>query len=162
MSKFVLILIALLPFNARCEQVQKAFHDDAQKLIQVTGALEIGQKLSDYFVGVLTSQVKKLRPDVPPEVPELIRTEVTAMVAESLPALVEQFIEIYAKYFTDEELKQLLAFYETPLGQKAIKVMPQMLQEDMLLGRRWGEALAPTLIKRITEKLKPHGIDLSA
>lgn len=55
--------------------------------------------------------------------------------------LIEMAVPLYDKYFTDEEIKGLIKFYETPVGQKAIATLPQLtaaLQEN---GRAWGERL---------------------
>ncbi len=39
------------------------------------------------------------------------------------------YYPIYDKYYSEEELKELVAFYRTPLGQKTIEVTPQMMTE---------------------------------
>ena len=36
---------------------------------------------------------------------------------------------LYDKYFSEEELVQMLAFYRTPVGRKTIEVMPSLMQE---------------------------------
>jgi len=36
---------------------------------------------------------------------------------------------LYDKYFSEEELRQMLAFYRTPVGRKSIEVMPSLMQE---------------------------------
>ncbi|WP_426437527.1 DUF2059 domain-containing protein [Bradyrhizobium genosp. P] len=38
----------------------------------------------------------------------------------------------YASHFTEQELRQLLAFYQSPLGQKAIAEEPKVLDESMV------------------------------
>ena len=41
----------------------------------------------------------------------------------------ENIAEMYLKEFTEEELKQMNAFYITPTGQKVIERVPQLVQE---------------------------------
>ena len=41
------------------------------------------------------------------------------------------FIPSYAKHFTADELRDMIAFYRTPTGQKTIKVEPQIMAEGM-------------------------------
>ena len=36
---------------------------------------------------------------------------------------------LYNKYFSEEELREMLAFYSTPVGRKSIEVMPSLIQE---------------------------------
>jgi hypothetical protein len=39
------------------------------------------------------------------------------------------YLPLYDKTFSAEELRQLLAFYRTPVGRKSIEVMPSLMQE---------------------------------
>lgn len=55
--------------------------------------------------------------------------------------LIDMAVPVYDKYFTDNEIKGLITFYGTPLGQKAISTLPQLTAEMQQNGRRWGENL---------------------
>jgi uncharacterized protein len=50
-------------------------------------------------------------------------------------ALNEQLVVIYDKHYTDEEIKGLLQFYGSPLGQKAAAEMPKISKEMQLADR---------------------------
>jgi hypothetical protein len=39
------------------------------------------------------------------------------------------YLPIYDKYFSEEELREMLAFYRTPVGRKSIELMPSLMQE---------------------------------
>jgi len=41
----------------------------------------------------------------------------------------EPLIEMYVKTFTEQELKEMNAFYITPTGQKVILQLPELVQE---------------------------------
>jgi len=69
---------------------------------------------------------------------------------------------IYHRHFTHDEIKGLIAFYQTDLGSKTIRVMPALLQESMSAGQQWGQTLAPEIRRRVLERLKAEGVDLSA
>jgi hypothetical protein len=56
--------------------------------------------------------------------------------------MVELAVPIYDKYFSLEEVQGLIHFYETPLGQKSISVLPQLTAELMEEGRQLGEDAA--------------------
>jgi hypothetical protein len=51
-------------------------------------------------------------------------------------------IGIYDKHFTHEEIKELLKFYESPLGKKTIKELPAITQEVLREGEEWGKRIA--------------------
>ncbi len=43
----------------------------------------------------------------------------------------EVALKVYDKNFTESELKDIIAFYKTPTGQKSLKQMPEVLKESM-------------------------------
>jgi hypothetical protein len=55
--------------------------------------------------------------------------------------LVDLIIPVYDKYYSDEEIKQLTDFYQTPLGKKMLSVLPRILAESQAAGRTWGEQM---------------------
>ena len=55
--------------------------------------------------------------------------------------LTDQAVPIYAKYFSKEELEGLMRFYQTPLGQKTLSVLPQTLVEMQTQSMKLGEKL---------------------
>ena len=54
-------------------------------------------------------------------------------------SLINLIVPIYAKYLSQDELDGLIKFYQTPLGQKALSVVPQILSESQLAGKQFGE-----------------------
>jgi uncharacterized protein len=57
----------------------------------------------------------------------------------NLEQLLDLSVPVYDKYLSDEDVKGLIAFYSSPLGQKAINAMPKVTTECMEVGRKWGE-----------------------
>lgn len=55
--------------------------------------------------------------------------------------LVDMIGEIWARHFTTDDLRQLLAFYDTPLGRKLLATQPVIAQESMLAGQQWGQRI---------------------
>jgi len=51
--------------------------------------------------------------------------------------IVDLMVPIYDKYFTDEEIKRLIQFYESPLGQKMASVQPELVSESREAGKKW-------------------------
>lgn len=73
------------------------------------------------------------------------------------------FTPVYAKHFTDEDLRAMIAFYRTPTGQKTIKELPQIMSE---LGISISKTIMPEYMEfmnatieaektAIKQKLKP-------
>jgi hypothetical protein len=66
--------------------------------------------------------------------------------------------QIYARYFTAEELRQLAAFYKTPLGAKALSQIPKVMADfsSTMLPRM--TAFQQQLQGRLQAILQKHGI----
>ena len=67
---------------------------------------------------------------------------------------------IYHKYLTLEEIEGLIQFYKTPLGRKAISVMPKMTQEGMIAGQEWGQSIGPKFQQKVLDRFKKEGIKI--
>lgn len=55
--------------------------------------------------------------------------------------LLDMAVPIYDRYLSHEEIKGLIQFYQTPLGQKTVKALPQITAEVMNESRKMGEGL---------------------
>jgi uncharacterized protein len=59
-------------------------------------------------------------------------------------------LEVYDKYFTEAEVKDLIAFYKTPTGRKSIKILPQISAEML---PRIAQLMDPAVTLLATELL---------
>jgi hypothetical protein len=72
----------------------------------------------------------------------------------------EGMAQIYATNFSEQELKDLLAFYKSPLGKKSLEQEPKSIEASLNYMRNWGEDLALDLNERFRVELKKRGKDL--
>lgn len=158
---FIVLAAALIAHGpASADEVAPEKRADIERLLAMTNALAIGKQMGAAVARNITQTIHALRPDIPPAVLELVPGEVTAVMSENIESLKEAIIPIYDKYFTDDELKEMIRFYSSDLGRKAIKVMPSIMQEGMAAGQRWGESLGPQINRRIKEKLGQKGVKI--
>ncbi|MCR4337713.1 MAG: DUF2059 domain-containing protein [Candidatus Omnitrophica bacterium] len=76
------------------------------------------------------------------EAPEENRTELKQLL--NVEELVEQLIPIYADYYTDAELKELIAFYSSATGQKVLKLTPALMQKGVeVTSKYFREKISP-------------------
>ena len=70
----------------------------------------------------------------------------------SWSSMKEDMIKIYTAEFTEQELKELLAFYQTPLGKKTVAKMPKLMAKGAELGQQRVQEHLPELQKAIQEQ----------
>ncbi len=69
----------------------------------------------------------------------------------SWPAMSAEVAAIYRKHFTEAELKELIAFYQSPVGKKSLDTMPAIFQESSLVGKSLAERNMPALQTMLDE-----------
>ena len=68
--------------------------------------------------------------------------------------------KLYASSFTDDELKAILAFYQSPVGKKLLDKQPQVIDSSMKFAQNWANKLSDEVINRIRTELKKRGHNL--
>jgi len=63
-----------------------------------------------------------------------------------------QLVKIYKESFTEPEVRELMAFYRTPVGQKALTLLPELMQKGAAIGAAVGQAHQADLVKMVEEK----------
>jgi hypothetical protein len=74
--------------------------------------------------------------------------------------VVDNTARIYASHFTEQELKDLVAFYQSPLGKKMVVEEPKALDESMASAGKWGDNLSLEVIDSMRDEMKKRGHDL--
>jgi uncharacterized protein len=131
------VLLLSAPVRAG-EPAAEARHADIRKLMVLTGAGELG-------VQTAHQMLQALRPMVP-EAPESFWQELAARIRPD--DLVDMVVPIYAKHLDAKDVKDLIAFFESPAGRKLTKAQPAILQESMAAGQVWGRRIAEDIVRQ--------------
>ena len=75
-----------------------------------------------------------------------------------LPAFMDEIAILYTTHFTLKELRQLNAFYASPVGKKSVNAMPQIAQQSMQIGSVWGQRAAQDVLQKLAPQLRQRGI----
>jgi uncharacterized protein len=71
--------------------------------------------------------------------------------------VLEQMARAYATRFTEQDLKDLLVFYKTPLGQKFIKEEPNAIEDGLKRAQQWADTFADTVMARMRSEMQKKG-----
>jgi uncharacterized protein len=89
-----------------------------------------------------------------------IANQLQQKYAPRVDELVDIAARAYASHFTEAELKQLLAFYQSPLGQKVIEEEPKALNDSMNAADQWANNLSLEVIDSMRAEMKKRGHDI--
>ena len=74
--------------------------------------------------------------------------------------IVDATARFYASHFSEVELKQILAFYQSPVGQKMLVDEPRALDESMGYAGNWGDNLSIEVMSKLRAEMKKRGHDM--
>ena len=69
----------------------------------------------------------------------------------------EGMAQIYASEFTEQELKDLVTFYKSPLGQKLIINEPRAIQFTMSYMQQWAQQFAEIVNGEFRAEMRKRG-----
>lgn len=66
----------------------------------------------------------------------------------------EQMAKIYANFFTEQELKDLVTFYKTPLGKKLLTDEPHAIAASVGFMNQWGQQMIEKVGEQFRDEMK--------
>ncbi|HWR04715.1 MAG TPA: DUF2059 domain-containing protein [Humidesulfovibrio sp.] len=156
-----LALVALCP--ARADELTPQKQADIQRLLDVSGGAALGKQLPAVITRQVVLSLKQKRPDIPAQSLAVVEREVMAVMKQKLEGpggMLDRLVPLYAKTFTQQEIKDMLAFYESPTGRKAAAALPGLLREGQKIGEELAKEIGPELKRRLTEALSKEGVVL--
>lgn len=64
-----------------------------------------------------------------------------------MSSLIEMLVPVYQKHFTEQDLKDAIELFKTPIGKKISEKSPIIAQESMQASMQWGMELSTKLQK---------------
>lgn len=130
MKKFILTVAFVV--MAQLGMAQDAFKADALKVIEKSGA---------------AGPIKNVKDQVIVSIPEAKQDEFAKEFDATLPALYDKMAEIYMETYTHDEIKEMLKFYESPIGQKISANSGELMKKSTAAGQEWGMQLQSMMMK---------------
>jgi hypothetical protein len=120
-------------------------------------------RMADQLKAILPLLMQQLKPAIVQGRPEVERDLdalmplMVELVNKRSAELIEATATVYVRHFTPDEMRQLTAFYRDPIGQKLLEKLPVITQEAMVVGQKFGQAVAGELQGRIVDELRKRG-----
>ena len=89
-----------------------------------------------------------------------IATKLRSDLQPRFSELTDEVARLYAKNFTELELKDILAFYKTAAGKKLLSEQPRVVDASMKFAQDWANKLSDQVIAKMRDELKKRGHSL--
>src|SRR6185312_832134 len=147
--------IALAGFipAAHAQQPSAASIQVAKQLIAATGATAVFNPLIAGVVEqakiLFLQQNPALAKDLN-EVAAKIRTDLQPRFSE----ISDEVAKLYAANFTEQELKDVLGFYQSSSGKKLLTTQPKVIESSMSFAGDWANKLSDEVVAKMRDEMK--------
>jgi Uncharacterized protein conserved in bacteria len=169
MTKRIILaaLLALAPLFAQADETTPEKRQDILRLMEA-GLQSFGTSYDQLFVGAAADNFKaKLVRSIRVENPEKAKEAMASLnreilaftreVVEKSGGPVDRMVAAYNERFSDEEIRQLLAFYDSPLGKRYLAETVTILSETGNFYDAWTKVYGDELKQRLEEVAKQEG-----
>lgn len=136
----VTLLVLSLSISAFAQTSSK--EQKIRQMLELTGSAKIGVQTVNTMLAMFQKQYPNVSKEFWNEMSRKVKAE----------EIINLVTPIYAKYYTEEDLDQIILFYNSPAGKKVTATLPQITQETMEVGKAWGEKLAKQIFQEMQEK----------
>ena len=134
-----------------------AWADDAARqavVAEIFRIMRLDKMLEQSLGNTIIDQIKSGYPYLDPGTEADLREIISESAGELHPGMILFTGQFMSKHFTEEELEQLLAFYQSDVGRKTIEIMPKMMQEMASWMPQAVDKAIPRLVEKIEDRLK--------
>jgi len=155
----VLLACQLFAGAALAQQPTAAAVTLARELVELKG----GNAMFEPVIFSMIEQTKGALVQTNPQLAKDLNDVATQLRSEFSPRrneLMTEAAKLYAQRFSEQELKDILAFYKTPVGRKMIVQEPLVLDETFNFVQRWSPRVGEEVMNRFRAEMKKKGHNL--
>jgi hypothetical protein len=113
-----------------------------KQLMELTGTGKMAVQVVDQIISTTAVRNPKVDPKFWEEFSKSINPE----------DMINLIMPVYEKFYSEEDIDNMIIFYNTPTGKKMIQVLPYLTQESMRVGQQWGMKIAEDIMKKLKDK----------
>ena len=128
----------------------------AKEIVAVTGATTLFNPLIPGVVEQAKNLFLQQNPALSKDLNE-ISAKLRSDLSPRFQELVNEVAKNYAISFTEQELKDILAFYKTPAGAKLISDQSKVVDASLKFAQTWANSLSELVVAKMRDELKKKG-----
>jgi hypothetical protein len=158
------LCVGATPFRATAQgEAQSEALKAANELMAVMSKDTVRQMVMGMTAQVwptIEQTLRAKRSDIDQATLTELRSEFERIQMQYMTGVMSDAPALYARYFTAEELRDMLEFYKTPTGLKSLQVMPQLTAEVFKMVMSKMQGLQAQIMGAFEAALRQRGINL--
>ena len=146
MKKIITIIaLILISSSISFSQTNEKYEQSLKKFFEVSGQ----KATSQTSIHNLLAMYKELFPKITDEIWSKFEQEFSVYAIDEL---YKHLTPVYIKYLTQEDIDELISFYESPIGKKYATKLPFITNDSMKVGAEWGKKIGEEFIEKIKKE----------
>lgn len=130
--KNILLIFAFVLTAQFATAQDEAFKKDVLRVIEASGS---------------AAQMKMAKAQILQMVPAEKQAAFLVEFDASLPSFYEKLVKVYTDTYTKEDIKAMLAFYDSPVGKKITSKSDELTAASTTAAQEWGQGLQAMMMK---------------
>lgn len=131
----------------------------ANEILDLKGSLALFEALVPGVIEKTRSTLIQVNPSLFKDLSD-VATGLRKELAPRFDALRGEIAKVYASRFTEQELKDTLTFYKSPLGKKLLTEEPIFVENSMRAAEDWAVKLNEEVLQRFRAEMRKKGHSL--
>ena len=136
---------------APAEKLDPAKETAIRHLLDITGGAKEGENINEGMTGRVKEVMTRTLPA--DQLPKFMDTFTQKYTANAPPsAVTDAVVKIYAQHFSLEDIQGITKFYESPVGQRMVKEMPDVARDSQSVGMQIDQKVVIDVLRGMSEE----------
>lgn len=132
MKKILLVLFFSIPLLLNVQAQTK--QENIKVLFQLMQTDSVVEKMMNSMIPVMMNSMPQVQDSTAKSQMTSMMKKMTQLAMDVTNRLLnEDMAAMYDKYYTEKDIKDLVAFYKSPAGKKMVKISPDLNKEMMMI-----------------------------
>ncbi len=153
------VVAAQLSPVAGAQAIDPAALKEARLLLDAMHASATSDQMVQQMMKSMGAGLEASNPGKGAEVQKLMNEVLLPELSKIKPEMLDATANIYAANFSTDELKQMVAYYQSDIGRKMIERLPTLIQEQGQVARAMIGKMMPDIQAKLQAAITAHGLN---
>jgi hypothetical protein len=131
----------------------------ARQVLDAMHASATSDQMVQQMMMSMSAGLEAANPGKGAEVQKLLSEVLLPELSRVKPEMLDATANIYAANFSADELKQMLAYYQSDIGRKVIERLPNLIQEQGQVARALVGKMMPDVLAKLQAAIAARGLN---
>ena len=132
----------------------------AADLMEASGGATMGTTMLGLMRNQMVTSIQRATSKPAAEVARIVDEVLLPSMTARIGELTGVVADINAAHYTVAEMRELAAFYRSPLGRRVVAETPQIGAAAFAAGQAWGSRVAQEALMKNADELRRRGVQL--